>query len=106
MADAVTLTLLAILLLRRRFRGCARNENSVNHMDDTFVEEDVNFNDVAIIDGEGIRSTVDDGDWITLQSKRGINSIQLLKDQGRWWVVSIFWMAETEEFPIPSEYLQ
>lgn len=37
---------------------------------------------------------------------RGINSIQLLKDNGRWWIVSVFWMAETEEFPLPSEYLQ
>ena len=34
---------------------------------------------------------------------RGINSIQLLKDNNRWWVVSIFWMAETEEFPLPAD---
>ncbi|MBO6505514.1 MAG: hypothetical protein JJ850_08645 [Kordiimonadaceae bacterium] len=34
---------------------------------------------------------------------RGINSIQLLKDNDRWWVVSIFWMAETEEFPLPAD---
>lgn len=34
---------------------------------------------------------------------RGINSIQLLKDNDRWWVVSIFWMAETEEYPLPAE---
>ncbi len=37
---------------------------------------------------------------------RGINSIQLLKDKDRWWVVSVFWMAETDEFPIPAEYLE
>lgn len=37
---------------------------------------------------------------------RGINSIQLLRDEGRWWVVSIFWMAETEEFPLPAQYLE
>ncbi len=36
---------------------------------------------------------------------RGINSIQLLYDGSRWWVVSIFWQAETEEHPIPAEYL-
>ncbi len=36
---------------------------------------------------------------------RGINSIQLLYDRDRWWVVSIFWQAETGEYPIPSEYL-
>ncbi len=34
---------------------------------------------------------------------RGINSIQLLKDNDRWWIVSIFWMAETEEFPLPAD---
>lgn len=36
---------------------------------------------------------------------RGINSIQLLRDQNRWWIVSIFWMAESEEFPLPEEYI-
>lgn len=34
---------------------------------------------------------------------RGINSIQLLKDNDRWWIVSVFWMAETEEYPLPAE---
>jgi hypothetical protein len=33
---------------------------------------------------------------------RGINSIQLLKDGDRWWVVSIYWQSENTEFPIPS----
>ena len=37
---------------------------------------------------------------------RGINSIQLLKGEGRWWIVSVFWMAETEEFPLPPKYLR
>jgi len=36
---------------------------------------------------------------------RGINSIQLLYDGSRWWVMNIFWQAETEEFPIPANYL-
>ena len=36
---------------------------------------------------------------------RGINSIQLLYDGSRWWVMNIFWQAETEEFPIPDQYL-
>lgn len=36
---------------------------------------------------------------------RGINSIQLLNDGDRWWVVSIFWMAESEEFPLPEAYI-
>lgn len=36
---------------------------------------------------------------------RGINSIQLLKDGPRWWIVSIFWDAERPGLTIPDEYL-
>ena len=36
---------------------------------------------------------------------RGINSIQLLYDGSRWWILNIFWQGETEEFPIPDKYL-
>ena len=36
---------------------------------------------------------------------RGINSIQLFHDGKRWWVINIFWMQESEAFPIPKEYL-
>ncbi|HJU64237.1 MAG TPA: hypothetical protein VJ596_01110 [Gemmatimonadaceae bacterium] len=36
---------------------------------------------------------------------RGINSIQLLKDGNRWWVVSIFWDFERPDNQIPQKYL-
>jgi hypothetical protein len=36
---------------------------------------------------------------------RGINSIQLLNDGTRWWIVSIFWEGETPQNPIPAKYL-
>jgi hypothetical protein len=36
---------------------------------------------------------------------RGVNSIQLLKHNGRWWVVSIFWQGETPENKVPARYL-
>jgi hypothetical protein len=36
---------------------------------------------------------------------RGINSFQLLNDGQRWWVVNIFWQAETGAERIPGEYL-
>ena len=36
---------------------------------------------------------------------RGINSIQLLREGERWWVLSIAWDVETPESPIPEEYL-
>jgi len=36
---------------------------------------------------------------------RGINSIQLLFDGERWWVINIYWTQESEENAIPKEYL-
>ncbi|HEX6279130.1 MAG TPA: hypothetical protein VFZ49_03855 [Pyrinomonadaceae bacterium] len=36
---------------------------------------------------------------------RGINSFQLLNDGKRWWVLNIFWQAETPDNPIPAKYL-
>lgn len=35
---------------------------------------------------------------------RGINSIQLLNDGIRWWVINIYWAQESDENPIPDEY--
>jgi len=37
---------------------------------------------------------------------RGINSIQLMNDGKRWWVVTIFWQGEDEKAPLPAEYLK
>lgn len=37
---------------------------------------------------------------------RGINSIQLMNDGTRWWIVSIYWLAETDELPLPKKYLK
>lgn len=36
---------------------------------------------------------------------RGINSIQLHFDGKRWWIVSIFWEAESPVHPLPAQYL-
>lgn len=36
---------------------------------------------------------------------RGINSIQVMHDGNRWWVVNIHWQAETDALPIPEKYL-
>jgi hypothetical protein len=53
--------------------------------------------------------------WSTYESRhtladptpfaRGINSFQLLKDGSRYWVVNIFWGAETPTSPLPAKYL-
>ena len=37
---------------------------------------------------------------------RGINSIQLLYDNQRWWIVNVYWMQESAEHPIPEVYLK
>jgi len=39
------------------------------------------------------------------ETMRGINSIQLLNDGKRWWVLNIAWSGETPDNPIPAEYL-
>ncbi|MEQ9404573.1 MAG: hypothetical protein RIM99_13360 [Cyclobacteriaceae bacterium] len=36
---------------------------------------------------------------------RGINSIQLMNDGKRWWILNIYWTGETEKNPIPKKYL-
>jgi len=36
---------------------------------------------------------------------RGINSIQLLRREGRWFVASLMWDDERPDNPIPAEYL-
>lgn len=37
---------------------------------------------------------------------RGINSFQLLNDGKRWWILTIYWQAETPDNPIPKKYLK
>lgn len=54
--------------------------------------------------------------WSTYESRhtaadpkpfaRGINSIQLMNDGARWWVVSVFWEQETPRTPLPKQYLK
>ena len=36
---------------------------------------------------------------------RGINSIQLLEKDGRWWIVTVMWDNESKDNPIPEEFL-
>jgi hypothetical protein len=53
--------------------------------------------------------------WSTYESRhnaddatpfaRGINSIQLLKDGDRYWIVNILWDSERPTNPLPAKYL-
>ncbi|NCF61308.1 MAG: hypothetical protein GWP58_00530, partial [Gammaproteobacteria bacterium] len=36
---------------------------------------------------------------------RGINSIQLLEKDDRWWIVTVMWENESKDNPIPEEFL-
>lgn len=36
--------------------------------------------------------------------QRGINSIQLLFDGHRWWVMTIYWQVESPALPLPESY--
>lgn len=38
-------------------------------------------------------------------TNRGINSIQLFNDGKRFYVINIFWCAESMGFPLPDKYL-
>ena len=49
---------------------------------------------------ESYRSKTDEAPFM-----RGINSIQLLNDGDRWWIMHIYWLGETEELPLPAKYL-
>ncbi|GHM99001.1 hypothetical protein WSM22_04910 [Cytophagales bacterium WSM2-2] len=39
-------------------------------------------------------------------TNRGINSIQIFYDNHRYYIVSIFWCAESMGFPLPEQYLK
>lgn len=36
---------------------------------------------------------------------RGINSIQLMNDGSRWWILQIYWLGEAKDNPLPAQYL-
>lgn len=36
---------------------------------------------------------------------RGINSIQMMNNGKRWWIVTIFWQGEDDKAPLPQKYL-
>ena len=39
-------------------------------------------------------------------TNRGVNSIQLFNDGKRFYVINIFWCAESMGFPLPEKYLK
>lgn len=49
---------------------------------------------------EAFKSEVDEAPFM-----RGINSIQMLYDGNRWWIINIFWTQETQLNKLPKTYL-
>ncbi len=39
-------------------------------------------------------------------TNRGINSIQLFKDKDRYYIVNVYWCAESMGFALPAKYLK
>lgn len=37
---------------------------------------------------------------------RGINSIQMVHEGKRWWLLTVAWTPETADHPLPSKYLR
>lgn len=37
---------------------------------------------------------------------RGVNTYQLVYDQGRWWIASLLFTPETQKTPVPKKYLK
>ncbi len=37
--------------------------------------------------------------------QRGVYSIQMIKDNHRWWVISLIWETERQDMPLPKAYL-
>ncbi|TXG39316.1 hypothetical protein [Seonamhaeicola maritimus] len=72
-----------------------------------FFEKEINrkvqrFGNIAHVFStyEAFNSKSDDAPFM-----RGINSIQLLNDGKRWWIINIYWTQETTDNPIPEKYL-
>lgn len=48
---------------------------------------------------QGYKFTVNDGELI----RSGVNCIQLVENEGRWWIANISWQPETEDLKVPVE---
>ncbi|MFG6687726.1 hypothetical protein ACGK9U_14165 [Mariniflexile sp. HNIBRBA6329] len=76
-------------------------------VDNGFIEKEVHrtvdaFGNIAHVFStfESFHSKTDEEPFM-----RGINSIQLLNDGTRWWIVNVFWDNENRRNPIPRNYL-
>ncbi|MEL7834219.1 hypothetical protein [Fodinibius sp. Rm-B-1B1-1] len=81
-----------------------RNDEYFTNND--FWEEEMDrevfqFGEIATVQTSYIIKSGKDGEV----THRGVNSVQLVYDQSRWWITNITWNSEREDNPIPDELL-
>lgn len=72
-----------------------------------FWEEEIGreifqFGEIATVQTSFKIKSAQDGDVI----RRGVNSVQLVYDQDRWWITNITWNSEREDNKIPEQLLK
>ncbi|CAN5848094.1 hypothetical protein BH20GEM1_BH20GEM1_06620 [soil metagenome] len=77
------------------------SENDRGFQEEQVSAEAVRYGDVAHVFGTYQKHFWDDDQILG----RGINSFQLVHNDGRWWIAGIAWDEENGAGPIPPEYL-
>lgn len=84
----------------------AENDPIGGPNDQGFVEEQVAVDIEVYGDIAQAFSTYQKHIWESDEIQgRGINSFNLVKNSGRWWIASVAWDEEVGAGPVPDEYL-
>ena len=71
-----------------------------------FAESEVSATMETYGDIAHVLSTYEKYIWGEKQVRgRGINSFQMIRKDGRWWITSLIWDEETGAGPVPAKYL-
>lgn len=83
-----------------------RQQNGPMFMQSGFWEEELGrevfrFGDVATVQTAYQYRLQEDGPV----QQRGVNIVQMVRDEGRWWITNIIWTTETDDNKIPESLL-
>ena len=71
-----------------------------------YVEEETHYIEERYGDIAHVFSTYETTWWgYQTVTGRGVNSIQMVRHDGRWWITAIIWDEPTGGEPIPDKYL-